>query len=556
MSLFWFVFYFILLIGPLVFIHELGHFLFAKLFGVRVIRFSLGFGPPIPGLRKKWGETEYQVACVPLGGYVKMLGEDPTETVSEEDRLRSFQGASLWKRYLIVVAGPAFNLLLAMFIFFGALISLDKTDPASVGTVLQDKPAHRAGLQPGDVILKVNGARTRYWREAVEGIEARPNQPTEFVIRRGTETKTLTITPALHEQLTLLRVVKRVGRIGITLQHTRAQVGVLHPDSPAARAGLKTGDIATLVNGHKVNSWHDLRQALQRAKGAPVQLALLRRSPSAYGPLIDLRELIPGAAAIAPPVARAAAEGWKAYGIQSAEMFVDRVDPDSPAADIGLKTGDQILSLDGKPIKSWYYLTDQLLLQEKKKHHLTWRTPAGLTKHSDLTLKEIKKTDEFKQERKIYVFGAHNRVDTWAPDQVQVPFARRLRYALAQAPRRTYQFCEIMVIGVAQILRGNIPADTIGGPIMLGYVANKAATAGWETFLFFMALISINLALINLLPIPILDGGHLVIFTVEAIRRKPITLQTRAAISYVGLLLIVLLMALAFFNDCQRYVFG
>ncbi len=549
------VFYFILLIGPLVFFHELGHFLFAKLFNVKVLRFSLGFGPAIPGLRRKWGETEYQIAAFPLGGYVKMLGEDPTEAVAEEDRRRSFGGAALWKRYIIVAAGPVFNLILPVFIFFFAWFSIHKTAPASVGTVLQGTPAHAAGLLPGDQILQVNGIKTPYWRDAVQIIETRPQQATKFVILRKGRQKTLTITPALHEKMTLLRVVKRLGRIGITLQYTRAQVGVIDQKSPAWRAGLRTGDIVSSVNRVPVASWHDLHLALRAAKGLPVRLTLLRRTPAPLA-FLDLRELSPTSLTVQPTEQQARSRGWAAYGIEPASMFVDRVEPDTPAAKVGLKAGDRVLTLNGARLASWLHLIEKLRTAPQKKHRLTWRTPAGEILAKDLSLKEVKKKDEFKQERKIYVFGAYNRVDTWDPPDVTVPYGRRVTYALIQAPKRTWEFCEIMAIAVAQLIRGKIPSNTIGGPIMLGYVANKAAGQGWETFLFIMALISINLAMINLLPVPILDGGHILIFTIEAIRRKPISLSTRASMTTVGLLFIVALMALAFFNDCNRYIFG
>ncbi len=547
------VFYFILLIGPLVFFHELGHFLFAKLFGVKVLRFSLGFGPAIPGLRKRWGETEYQVATFPLGGYVKMLGEDPSEAVAEQDRRRSFQGVALWKRFIIVAAGPAFNLILPVIIFFFAWLSIDKTAPASVGSVLPSTPAHSAGLQPGDRILEVEGIKTPYWRDAVEIIETRPQKPTRFVILRDGRRMTLTITPALHKKMTLLRVIKRVGRIGITLQHTRAQVGVIDQSSPAWKAGLRSGDIVTTVNGDPVTSWHDLRLAVERHAGSALALTLLSRSspPIAF---LDLRELSPRKVTLSPPPGKDTSA--RAYGIEPASMFVDLVEPDTPAAKAGLEAGDQVLTLDDKPLTSWLHLIERLRTAPKKKHRLTWRTASGKIQAGDILLREVKEKDDFKQERKVYVFGAYNRVDTWEPPDATVPLGRRLSYALVQAPKRTWEFCKIMVVAVAQLLRGNIPSNTIGGPIMLGYVANKAAGQGFETFIFIMALISINLALINLLPIPILDGGHILIFSIEAIRRKPMSLSTRGAMTTVGLLFVVLLMALAFFNDCNRYIFG
>lgn len=555
MNAVYFIVSFLLLIGPLIFIHELGHFLFAKLFNVKVLRFSLGFGPPIPGLHRTWGETEYQVAVFPLGGYVKMLGEDPTEEAPEEDRRRSFDQAALWKRYLIVAAGPLFNLILPMVIFFVAYLAIDKADPARVGTVLPGSPAAQAGLRPGDELVGINGEPIRYWREMRTIIQDRPDQPTSFVVRRDGKEERMTITPSLRRSFTMLRVVKREGQLGILLAYTRPQVGIRSQDSPAAHAGLKHGDLVTRAGTKPMRTWHDLEQALRKAAGQPLSLGVLRQSAPLFG-FADLRVFEPVEVRLAPDEEQARAEGWLAYGIESVEMYVDHVVPKSPADKLGLAPGDRLLSLDGASMDHWLTFRQKLGEAPKKSFNLVWRRPDGTRGTGKLTQQVVKEKDEFKQEQKSYVFGAVNRVMYSVPDPLPVPFKARLAHAAFGAPATTWELVETMVVGIAQIIRGHIPSDTIGGPIMLAYVARTAAKRGWETFLFILAFISINLALINLLPIPILDGGHILVFTIEAIRRKPISIGTRSAMNLVGLVLIVLLMGLAFTNDCNRYIFN
>ncbi|MDY0001233.1 MAG: RIP metalloprotease RseP [Polyangia bacterium] len=555
MNAIYFIVAFILLIGPLIFIHELGHFLFAKLFGVKVIRFSLGFGPAIPGFRRTWGETEYQVAAFPLGGYVKMLGEDPTEELKEEERRRSFQHVALWKRCVIVAAGPVFNLILPILIFFVAYLGIDKADPATVGTVLPGSPAAKAGLRPGDELVEIEGRPIKYWRDMRDIVQERPERATRFVVRRDGKEHRLDITPALRKRFTMLRVIKREGQLGILLAYTRAQVGIRAAETPAAQAGLRTGDLVTHVAGKPIRTWHDLEQALMKAAGTPVTLTVLRQTPPLLG-FADLRLFEPAKVTVAPTEDRARSEGWLAYGIEAVEMYVDRVEPGSPAAKLGLAPGDRISALDGQAIDHWITLRQKLHDSSTKTFSLSWRRPDGTTGTGRFQQQVVKEKDEFKQEQKSYVFGAVNRVIYSVPEAVAVPFGARLGHAAFSAPATTWEIVENMVVGIAQIIRGNIPSDTIGGPIMLAYVARTAARRGWETFLFILAFISINLALINLLPIPILDGGHILVFTIEAIRRKPISLNARSAMNLVGLVFIVLLMVLAFTNDCNRYIFN
>jgi regulator of sigma E protease len=319
--------------------------------------------------------------------------------------------------------------------------------------------------------------------------------------------------------------------------------------------GLRSGDLVTTVDGKPVQTWDDLAAALAARGQRPAPLAVLRQSGPAFG-FADVRELSPVQVVLTPRPTGAAGGGpLAAWGLAPPEMIVDYVEPGSPAEQVGLRTGDLILAVDGTPTTSWTQLVTALRSAPAKAHPLRWMTPEGAVReHAGLKLREVKETDEFKQEHTFYEFGAYNRLTTWKPDLVRIPWSDRISRAFVLAPVRTYEAARLMVLGVAQIFRGAIPADTVGGPIMLGYVANKAAGKGWEFFIGIMAFISINLALLNLLPIPVLDGGHCVLFTIEAIQRRPVSEGTRAIVSLVGLAFIVLLMVFAFRNDFMRYI--
>jgi len=178
--------YFILFIGPLIFVHELGHFLFAKLFDVKVLKFSLGFGPRAVGFHK--GETEYVVAWFPLGGYVKMLGEDPNDEIKPDDQGRAFNQKPLWQRYIIVLAGPAFNLIFPIIIYFFFFAGQDSLAPAVVGRVIIGRPAAEAELRPGDRILAIDGTEVRYWDTMKDLIADRAGEPIRFTIERAAHT--------------------------------------------------------------------------------------------------------------------------------------------------------------------------------------------------------------------------------------------------------------------------------------------------------------------------------------------------------------------------------
>jgi regulator of sigma E protease len=538
------------LLGVLILVHELGHFIFAKIFDVKVLRFSLGFGPRLLGFSR--GETEYQLSLVPLGGYVRLLGEDPAEPIPPVDRRRALAAKPLWQRYTIVIAGPIFNLLLPLFIYFVHYAGQRTLLPPTIGTVLPDLPAAKAGLLPGDKVETVDGQVVRYWEELERVIAENAGKTMRFGIRRGTDAEERDVTPVEIERAGNLRIKERVGWIGVSPRFHLPEIGVLDPSSPAAQAGLKTFDFVTAVNGVPVETWTEFAKAIERVGASPLRLNYLRGGYSAV-PFAHVELQQPGAAVVIPvPVSDGVGRRHYETGIVSAELFVYSVEPGSPADTIGIRRGDQILTLDGEPLPHWDLLRARLAAAPDRTFHITWLSPGG-QRHEAAFRQEVREEmDAYRQQAPHPVFGALNRL-AWKTE-APVPITNRFGYAVSHSVERTGQIIGAMVHGFAEIVRGRVPLTTLGGPIMIGYVAGVAAEQGFDQYLWLMALISINLGLLNFLPVPILDGGLLVFFTLELFKRRPPSPRAREIASYVGLVIVGTLMIFALRNDVVRYL--
>jgi regulator of sigma E protease len=339
-------------LGVLIIIHEFGHFLFAKLSGVGVLTFSVGFGPKL--WVKKKGETEYALSAFPLGGYVKMVGEDPDEEVQPADIAKSFSHKTLWQRIAIVAAGPGFNLLLAVlllmivFVFYGV--------------------------------------------------------------------------PVLS-----------------------TQVGAVEAGSPAERAGLTKGDRIVAVNGQPVTEWEELSKAIKESAGKPLQLQVRRAAQE-----------------IAVTVEPTKKEARTIFGEKREDWM------------IGI--GSQVSIEKGNP---------------------------GL--------------------------------------------------AIVKAVQQTYDYSKLTLVALYKMISGEVSPRNLGGPILIAQMAGQQAQEGLGSFLGFLAILSINLGVLNLLPIPVLDGGHLLFFLVEAVIGKPVAVRHREVAQQVGIFLLMLLMIYAFYNDIARF---
>lgn len=540
----------VVLLGALILVHEMGHFACAKLFDVKVLRFSLGFGPRLIGFT--WGETEYCLSLVPLGGYVRLLGENPTEAVAPRDRPRALSAKPLWQRYTIVVAGPVFNLVLPLLIYFVHYAGQRTLLPPTLGTVLANYPGAEAGLLPGDRIEAIDGKRIRYWEELEDTIAAGAGRTQRFEIRRGTEVEERDVAPVRVERPGALGLPESVGWIGISPRFHLPEIGVIDPNSPAAQAGLKTFDFITAVNGNPVGTWSEFQRAIDRSGASPLRVTYLRGGYSAV-PFAHVEIQQPGTAVVIPsPVFDSAGRRRYETGILSAELFVFSVEPGSPADVIGVRRGDQIIELDGAPLGSWDLLRQRLAAGPEGTFQIAWLSPGGGRRTATFRQEVRSEMDAYRQEERRLVFGALNRL-AWRTE-APVPIQNRFGYAVTHAFERTGQIMAAMVQGFGQIVRGRVPLSTLGGPIMIGYVAGIAAEQGVDQYLWLMALLSINLAILNFLPIPILDGGLLVFFTIELFKRRPPSARAREIASYVGLVIVAVLMMFALRNDVVRYL--
>jgi regulator of sigma E protease len=536
------------LLGVLVLAHELGHYLVARLFGVKVMRFSLGFGPKL--LSFTIGTTEYRLSLFPLGGYIRLLGEEAGEPVPERERSQALCHKPLWQRFVVVMAGPLFNLILPMGIYFVHFVGQRTLLPPTLGTVIAGLPAANAGLLPGDRVETVDGRYIRYWEELEEAITASPGKTLRFGIRRGIESEERDVTPARLERRGLLNVKETVGWIGVSPRFQLPEIGITDLTSPAAQAGLRTFDYITSVNGAPVSHWGEFERATARAGASPLRISYLRGTHSAL-PFVHVELQEPGTAVVIPqPIVDPVHGRRYETGIQPSEMFVYSVEPGTPADRIGLRRGDQVLELDGQPLLHWNILHQRLAQDPQRDFKLTWISPGGGRRQATFKQDTRSQLDAYHHEEQRLVFGASNRFAWKNADPA--PIRNRFFYAVGHAVERTWDIIVFTGRCFVQIIRGEMSPDALGGPLTIGYAAGVAAEQGLAEYLWLMALLSINIGLLNFLPIPILDGGRLMFFIIELVKRKPPSARTRSIASYVGTVLVVLIVAFALKNDVVR----
>lgn len=538
--------YFIIMVGVLVFVHELGHFAWAKVFGVRVLRFSLGFGPRVAGFRR--GDTEYVVSALPLGGYVRMLGENPLDEVGPRDVDRSFARQSLFRRIVIVAAGPAMNLVFPLLLYFVVFLGDDQLTPSTVGMVFPGRPAF-GFLEPGDEIVEVDGDEIETFYELTRAIEQSPGRDLEFKFLRDGEPQTVTMRPVRSRRQRPLERSDDVGRIGIMPNHPAPVIGVASPTSPAAAARMHTFDVVVSAAGKPITRYIDLEAALRKNPGELVPLTYLRPTPipNALGGLVELDVYEARVAAVTPEPGKGS--GAARSGIEPANLYVSHVTRGSPEHAMGLLPGDRLLELDGRPVQLWETFLEDLRIGRGVEHSLKWRRGSEETTRN-LRLAHEHGVTEHGQVYDRYVVGIRNWVPTRTDPLVDNPSP--ITYAVREAWRATREVVELTVFSVVRLLQGRLTVKSIGGPLTIFEVAGDAAQQGALNYLTLMAFISINLGLINLFPIPLLDGGHMMFLFTEAVMRRPLSVRIRGYAHIAGFVFLVAIMIVAFKNDLER----
>jgi regulator of sigma E protease len=441
--------YFIAAIVILIGFHEYGHFIVARKLGFKVEKFSIGFGPSLLSWRSKDGEVEYVIAAIPLGGFVKMLGENPYEQLeegetkvelSEDDKKRAFNHQAVWKRAAVAFAGPAFNFIFAIFAFAVAGLMGQEVLPAMIGTVTPNSIAEQKGLLSGDKVLSFNDGAIGSWQAFEESLKLSVGEPVKLGIKRD------------------------------------------------------------------------------QAK-FQVQFTLPQPEKDAF--LIDVADSLLGVN----------------LGI---DVIIESVMPDSPAEKGLLQDGDKVLAVNGKPVKNVYALIDEVGSHAGDNISLQVQR-----NNAQLQLQVTPKTNEAGRG----LIGVRLMAKPW---EEKVWQHKGVVESVTYGFTRTWDVSVMTLEMFKRMLSSSISADNIGGPIAIAQMAGTSASHGMVYFVMFLAFFSVNLAILNLLPVPILDGGMLMFLALEQVRGKPLSVEIQMRFQMVGMLLIMSLMVFAFYNDIMR----
>jgi regulator of sigma E protease len=531
---------FALVITVVVFFHELGHLLVGKAVGVKAVRFSIGFGPRLISFQRR--ETEYRISLLPLGGYVKFAGDNPYEELAPEDRGRGFLEQPPWKKGLIAFAGPLANLILAVVLYFIVFAAPHQELAAQVGYVKPQSPAAVAGLRYGDRITAIDGQPIQGWSDLQEAIRAHAGEPLQLQVLRGGRTEELRIVPAVHEVTGPIETVKH-GRIGISAVPRTAEITIVSPDSPAGRAGLKTFDKVVKLDGQPIANYEELAEKLAaRSDALPLEVLRPLEQPAPGGTLWTEKRLELVVPAPAKP---------GDYGIEASDLTLFAVQPGGAADQAGLKRGDRVLAVNGTPALAWGDEVDSAL-------KAAGTQPVEMTVRrggKPLTVTVVQHLRKDRDETGVQVdvadLGASPDLNSFADGKYI-----RVRYSIPDAARRavlnTAGFVRAQALGIARIVTGHISSRAIGGPLMIADVARKAAESGWRDLIVTMGAISVVLGLMNLIPVPVLDGFHVLTSLIEAVRRRPLSVRFREVANMVGIALLLTLMLYAFRNDAMR----
>ncbi len=535
----------IVLLGLLIFVHELGHFLAAKYYKVRVETFSLGFGPKL--FKFVWGETVYCISALPLGGYVKMFGDEPGKEVSESERRVSYLHKPVGQRIVIVLAGPLMNLFFAGFLFYFLAQLGDKAISPMVGEIAPNTFAFEKGFRPYDQILAINNLEIQTWDQVQKVIEKSANKDLEFKIQRQNETLNMTVTPASSDNDNLFSTADRIGKIkGLSPQLHLPVVGV-HHNSPAHLAGLRHGDRILEIENEKLEWFKDIEPTLTEAlySGPPETKLKIRRFNNIRD-LKDFKDL----------TIRVRGDEIKDqdFGLFIPQTVVAEVQEDSPAAKAGIIKSDQIININGQNIISFDDIVKQVSTFKPDGEPLSIEVlREGESRTFSIVPFMNSLEGQYGETENRFTIGV-------VPSLFAVPHtflwkSTSFKESISRAWDQTYHWTKVTLLSFVRIVQNRVSSKNISGIISIGQVAQQSWNIGLNAFVKIMAIISINLFVLNLLPIPILDGGHLVLFTLEAIKGAPISLKKIEVAQQIGFLIILFLMAFALFNDFTR-LFG
>ena len=556
---------FVVLLGILVFIHEMGHFAAARYFKVRVEVFSLGFGKKL--LKRKIGDTLYCISLIPLGGYVKMFGHHFNENkIAQKDKPFAFFHKPLYARTVIVLAGPLMNFFLSVIVLAGLFMLGPKKMHPVVGEVKPQSLAARAGFKAGDRVLSAGLSSAAQnldhsklktinnWTDLSKIISAHAGQTLKFRVQtKSGGLKKILAAPVQKQVLSEFGLKKQAGVIdGLSPFSDPAVIGIADLNTPAGRAGLQTFDKVLGVEGLKVQSLSDLAmllcfdsehkprsKMLQIKRSSVVQTIVIKLPPGlCQKPLSSLKLL-------------------KQMGIRPVDLFIADLKKGGAAWSAGLKKGDFILSVNKTPIHQWGDLVALVQGFEPKKGPLRLEVKRqGERKVFFISPKAQRVMRGMKEETR-YMLGVVSSAGLFPKrpaggvyrDQVLNPFK-----ALWMGVKKSGYWCMATGAYLKHLITGEISKKTLGGVIAIGQAAYRSYSLGLEYFFEMMALLSIQLFLLNIIPLPVLDGGHLLFYAIEFIKGRPLSLKKMMIAHYVGFILLLSLLVFVTFNDLDRWI--
>ncbi|MFZ5476406.1 MAG: site-2 protease family protein [Myxococcota bacterium] len=545
----------LLLIAVLITIHELGHFLVAKALGVDVKVFSIGIGGRAFGVF--WKGTDYRVSWFPFGGYVRMAGADPFMEggADEDDDPRSpgaFMSKAPWKRLLIVLAGPVMNLLLPFVVFTALYVAGDPQPRSDLGMVHPGTAAEAAGLRPEDRVLEVDGVATTTWYDVTEAFEVSTGDGVTLLVERAGERVTVELPVAGVD----LGETRDPYDFGLANSAPDPTVVVDDPASPAARAGLASGDVLASVGGQPVRDWNEVRRI---AAGFGDSLPVTWKR----GEEQTLHEGVLRADPAWSPVATEADDAlWRAWGVATATVSVERVEEDSAARAAGIVAGDRVVRIDERPVRSWLDVTQSVAAAATGEPEDLATRPIRVTLRRDGVLREVlvtprvvRDTDELGRYRWRPLLGIGGGGAMVAAPQISRPYP--LDEAFVRATRDTTMVAGFIVEQIGKFFTNEAAvSESLGGPVEIFRQTKAAAELGIKHWARQLGLFSISLGVINLLPVPVLDGGQLMMYLAEWVRGRPLPLVLRERAQQVGVIFLVLLMLFVLVNDIHRAATG
>ncbi|MGC6416316.1 MAG: RIP metalloprotease RseP [Bradymonadia bacterium] len=537
---------FLVLIGVLITVHEFGHFAVAKLFGVKCEVFSIGFGRPLISFHR--GETEYRLAWIPLGGYVRMLGQEPVEETNPDNVGRSLNDKSPFVRILIYAAGPAMNLLLpfAIIVPFVALSqSTAEVASTEVGAVDSSMPAYRAGLRGGDIIKTVDARPVHAFWQIKERLESyEPEQgPIKLQVERPGEGRLeLSVTPQeVVRKHPLLGYARSDYLMGYQVSSLDSSIGVIAKDGPASQSGIRTFDRVLSIDGTPTKRFIDVLQSFRQLTANSIVKVEVERSTEAVLANVDVvrrKERI---------VLEYRATG-SMPALVHASTCVSSVDPNGPAN--FLQRGDCIKSVDGKEYSLGAFLRSKVSDDPSKPKNLVWLR-AGAEMSATLTARRELQTHPMAGDVPVWVEGftlPRQAMVAAQLTQSQERWAHGWYRAKTEVPREI----EVTTRSISGMFTGQVSPTQLGGPLTIFHLAGSAAQAGLDRFLKLMVLLSLSIGIFNLLPVPALDGGQIMIAGIEMITRRPLPERAQLALHQIGVFLILALIIFALSNDAIR----